>query len=468
MDALSLAGLNYLILPIIMLEVGLIVYVLAQDGRATANRVFAAYLVAVTLADASSLIRGTTVNESVATLMTLPLAPLISLSALFLLWLTLALFLPQRFAQPAVRWLIAAPYLVALLCSILDLALGWDLWYAGFDRTAQGTLRLQMRSEFNPLLASLIVAQLVPLVMTATIAVRHPDRRLPAATLFGGILLTTLISAAPQTRGAPVMYNLAPLPTYLALAWITLRYQLFRPTPVALQTALDALPEAIVFLDSQDSICYANQSARRLLDQPALAGGEAFDAALGRVALQAAGQSGRYARPGPPALILEATAAAIPGQRRGLRILTLRDITAAEQQAAVLREQNEEQRRLLELVDVLETPAVTLADNVLFAPIVGYLDHRRAEAFTERLLHEAHRDRIQLVILDITGVPMVDAAVANSLLGTARALRLLGCKVAISGISAATASALVEQDIALAGIRTVRSPHEAMDGRWTS
>lgn len=128
----------------------------------------------------------------------------------------------------------------------------------------------------------------------------------------------------------------------------------------------------------------------------------------------------------------------------------------------VQQAQIEEQRRLLDLVATLETPAVTLADGVLFAPIVGHLDSRRSLAIMGRLLEAAHGGRARHVIIDIAGVATVDSTVAKSLIDMAQALKLLGCHVTLSGISSHVALTLTHQGITLGDIATVRSPQEAL------
>jgi anti-anti-sigma regulatory factor len=144
-------------------------------------------------------------------------------------------------------------------------------------------------------------------------------------------------------------------------------------------------------------------------------------------------------------------------------------LAAAERQAQALAAANaqqetqlDQQRRLLELVATLETPASPLAEGVLFAPIVGHLDERRAMALTSRLLEQASAQRAQLVILDIAGVTTMDTAVARGLLNTAKALRLLGCAVTLSGISAEVALTLVSLGIGMENVETARSPREAL------
>lgn len=127
-----------------------------------------------------------------------------------------------------------------------------------------------------------------------------------------------------------------------------------------------------------------------------------------------------------------------------------------------LEAQNAEQKRLLELVSTLETPAIPLLDGLLFAPIVGTLDSRRAQDLTTRLLEEVHTHRIRKVILDITGVLMIDTQVAHALIQTAQALRLLGCEIAITGISAEVATTITHLGIRLDGVQSAHSLQEVL------
>jgi rsbT co-antagonist protein RsbR len=141
----------------------------------------------------------------------------------------------------------------------------------------------------------------------------------------------------------------------------------------------------------------------------------------------------------------------------------------AEAQALELAEANElmneqldQQSKLLDLVNTLETPVVPLAAGMLLAPIVGHVDTRRAQALTTRLLQEASAQRAKLVVLDIAGVSVMDTSVAKALVHTVHALRLLGCEVALSGISASVAMSLIHLGVNLDEVRTVRSPQEAL------
>ncbi|MFL5805204.1 MAG: STAS domain-containing protein [Roseiflexaceae bacterium] len=121
-----------------------------------------------------------------------------------------------------------------------------------------------------------------------------------------------------------------------------------------------------------------------------------------------------------------------------------------------------EQDKLLELVSTLEVPVIDLSDGILLAPIVGHIDSRRATVLTARLLNDADQHRARLVIIDITGVPLMDTMVAQLLVETTAALRLLGCKIALCGISAQVATTLTTLGISLSDVTTVRGPQEAI------
>jgi rsbT co-antagonist protein RsbR len=118
-----------------------------------------------------------------------------------------------------------------------------------------------------------------------------------------------------------------------------------------------------------------------------------------------------------------------------------------EAQGAVL----EEQRRMLA---ELQTPVIQVWEGVLALPIVGSLDTARAQEMTEALLERIVQTGSEIVLLDITGVPVVDTSVAKHLLETVAAARLLGAEVLVVGLSTRTALTLVHLGIDLAGVTT--------------
>lgn len=134
-----------------------------------------------------------------------------------------------------------------------------------------------------------------------------------------------------------------------------------------------------------------------------------------------------------------------------------------QEQTQELRAQNQRQQRLLDLIAQLETPAILLAEGVLLAPVVGPIDDQRAQSFVGRLLEAASLQRARLVIIDIAGASNVDSRAAALLGQAVQALRLIGCQVAISGISAELAHTLVTVGVAFDGVLTVRTPREAIE-----
>ena len=102
----------------------------------------------------------------------------------------------------------------------------------------------------------------------------------------------------------------------------------------------------------------------------------------------------------------------------------------------------------------LETPVIQVWPGVLALPLVGTIDTMRAQEMNEALLERIVATGSEIVLLDITGVPVVDTAVARHLLETVTAARLLGAEVMIVGLSARTAMTLVHLGLDLGGITT--------------
>jgi PAS domain S-box-containing protein len=103
----------------------------------------------------------------------------------------------------------------------------------------------------------------------------------------------------------------------------------------------------------------------------------------------------------------------------------------------------------------LSTPLIPLAEGILAMPIVGTIDSVRANEILETLLQGINQRGAHTAILDITGVHLVDTHVANALVGAARAARLLGARVVLTGISPAVAKTLVQLETSLDGIVTM-------------
>lgn len=128
-----------------------------------------------------------------------------------------------------------------------------------------------------------------------------------------------------------------------------------------------------------------------------------------------------------------------------------------DQQSANLRELRylrEQQLRLESVVAELAVPVVPLLDGVLVLPLVGTIDTRRAQQIMVNLLMGIAEQQADIAIIDITGVPLVDTAVANYLIQTIRAANLIGARVVLTGIGANVARTLVALSIDFSNIIT--------------
>lgn len=112
-------------------------------------------------------------------------------------------------------------------------------------------------------------------------------------------------------------------------------------------------------------------------------------------------------------------------------------------------------RQQQEAIRELSTPVMQVRDGLLILPIIGVLDTQRARQLTLDLLATIRARRAKVVVMDITGVPMVDAAVANHLVQTVEAARLIGATTVITGLSAQVAQALVALGVDVGALNTV-------------
>jgi rsbT co-antagonist protein RsbR len=110
----------------------------------------------------------------------------------------------------------------------------------------------------------------------------------------------------------------------------------------------------------------------------------------------------------------------------------------------------------------LSTPVVRVWDRVVAAPLVGTLDSARAQVVMESLLQAIADDGALVAILDITGVPTVDTLVAQHLLKTVAATRLMGADCIVSGIAPQTAQTMVQLGIDLSEVTTRASLADAL------
>lgn len=155
-------------------------------------------------------------------------------------------------------------------------------------------------------------------------------------------------------------------------------------------------------------------------------------------------------------------------------VAVFRDITERkrleESLAAGNRElarQMDENRELIDrlrmAVDELSTPVLELWDDVLALPVVGVVDTVRSVRMMDKVLSEVVSRRCRFVIIDITGVDVIDTSTADRFMKLARAIELLGAECVVSGVQPAVAQTLTDLGVSFRGLVTQRNLKRALD-----
>jgi rsbT co-antagonist protein RsbR len=130
------------------------------------------------------------------------------------------------------------------------------------------------------------------------------------------------------------------------------------------------------------------------------------------------------------------------------RIANTVAVSFVDERERVIRQQQDSIREL-------STPVLPVRERLLILPIIGVLDRERARQLTEQLLNGIRTHRARVVVIDITGVPEVDETVANHLVQTVDASRLMGANVIITGLSPVIAQTLVTIGVDLSKMDTI-------------
>jgi PAS domain S-box-containing protein len=264
-----------------------------------------------------------------------------------------------------------------------------------------------------------------------------------------------------------------------------------------LDTFMENVPDSIYFKDRESRFTRINKALARHIevDDPAEAVGKSdYDFFPEEQAQPKYGQEQEIIRTGQPILDLEepdgvghwALTTKMPLRDENGEIVGTfgisRDITAmkeaqsalekayaeverqvAERTAELKREQEESARLQQEVIEAqqraiqeLSTPIIPVLEGVIIMPLIGSIDTLRAGDVTRSLLAGIREHHAKVVILDITGVPIVDSGVAAYLNKTIRAARLKGARTIITGISEAVAETIVDLGIDWSGIETLR------------
>jgi rsbT co-antagonist protein RsbR len=162
------------------------------------------------------------------------------------------------------------------------------------------------------------------------------------------------------------------------------------------------------------------------------------------------------------------TMAATIQQQQG-SLVRLDIVEAARAEAEAARTQLASQLATIEeqraVIRELSIPVIPIDDRTMILPLVGALDSTRLQQIQMRALHAMEHSTTRYLVLDITGVPVIDSQVAQGLLQVVQATRLLGAKVLLVGIRPEVAQAIVGLGLSLPGLRTYNDLQSALSRR---
>jgi methyl-accepting chemotaxis protein len=132
---------------------------------------------------------------------------------------------------------------------------------------------------------------------------------------------------------------------------------------------------------------------------------------------------------------------------------------------AVALEQAQESEQIRDEMDrtlqEMSTPVTQIWDGILLLPLVGVVDSTRTDDVMRKTLNRITEHESKIFILDISGVPMVDTAVANQLVKITKATRFMGCETIVSGLSASIAHTMVDLGVDVGEVRTTATLRDA-------
>lgn len=419
-----------------------------------------------------------------------------------LLALFAALFAPELWDDDGDRvapiWWMLIPYIAIGLTLTLDIVAG-----AGMIVGPIAYLPEQDLYRFPPqppgstiVLGLALVGVGVHLVILGRAFMRSARSRfliiLMALALLAGAGLGTAARTIPQLGQVSGIIESSLLS--LIFAYAILRQRMFEPERVALDRALAVMSDAVVVFDAKQHVIYANPQAQALGFATGLPADDAFvrigapreDSA--RFADHRASQETETLRRtlaiGSPTQLLETEQTLFSnadGELQGA-LLLLRDITELERRTALLeqerkrleavaarlREERAQRNELEAAVRTLAMPLIPILDGVLVMPLVGDFDAARIAQFSDTLLHGIENAQARHVLLDLTGLDMLDETLASGLLRTVNAAGLLGARCTLVGIRPELAETLVALALPLDHFATAATLQAALRPHLTA
>lgn len=486
-----------LTIGLIVAQISLATFVASRAWSNRSSRLFVLFSAAIVLVLVCTILRDQSASPEAA----YPWLGLLQLGVgaylLLLMLLLSSLFMPEWWEgrTPPVVW-ISLPYLLGIAILALDIFGPLQLVIDG--ARLDTIYRFSYVSPGDAIMRSYSLAGQVVFFSILGVALTRPryrEQRLAIVLLLLALCVSISLAIVSGTLTVLVRFVVLSqtLPIVAALAYAIVGTQLFLPTRIALDMALRSLRDSVVVFDAQGKVVFINPEADRLGlrvgERPSGPLAEMVDGLAGPPASAGVGAV-QLARPTPlggegatrslrfGGRTLELSAAAVQdgrGRRRGSLLLG-RDVTELAQRtaelereqerlAAALRRVEEERRERAQLADTvraLTLPLIPVLPGVIVIPLIGDFTAERIDDFIGLLLRGVERDRADTVLLDITGIVLLDTAGAQGLLSAVRAAGLLGARCVLVGVRPEVAQSLVSLGIALDEVRTVQTLEQAV------
>jgi anti-anti-sigma regulatory factor/PAS domain-containing protein len=468
---------------VLIVETALATFVASRAWQLRPSRIYIYLAASVMLVVVAAMLRDVATMPEAAYPAMAALIVGVSCYLLLLLLLISALFTPEWWeGQRPIVW-IAAPYVLVTAFIAGDVFGRLGLVVTG--ATFADIYRLTYAQPAGGILLALSLAgQIVCLVILAFAYFNPRQRqfRLVIALLIGAIVASLVVSslAGRFTVIARLVTLVQTVPVLAVFAYAILGTRLFMPTRTALNLALRSLREAVAVVNETGVISYSNPSATALgivegAPLPERIGTIAGAGALvQRLMNEHGGDLGL--RSGDQHLELTATPVR---DKRGAQLGTLllaRDVSEiAERNRQIERERSQlaatvdqlersQQQResLAATVRSLSLPLIPVLPGVLILPLVGDFDGARINEFIGVLLEGIERQQASTVLIDITGLPLLDTAGAQGLLTGVRAAALLGARCVLVGVRPEVAQSIVSLGLALDELITAPTLEQAV------
>jgi PAS domain S-box-containing protein len=479
----------------IVLQIGLGSYILFQGPRSWVNRFLAGGMLVFSAVSFIGLLRLSATEQMVAAHLA------VSSTIAVLIWSTMfiglsivAMFYPLQTERRSF-WVFSLPMGVSILVTIGVLVLYGNLpdkravitLIPGteiFSTSDQTFLPRRWGLAYGMVWIGISVALLVNVILRR----KGPEREsaVVLSVCIAGFsvlgLAGTRISSGSLRVSLPTL-SIAVLS--IAFGYVVLRYRLFSAEELVTELVLGNLRDGMVVLRADLVVLSCNQRAADLLgisrrsvpDQhiDAVLSGSLFPETAWRnlgFAVQqglTATDEARYTVEGSERVVVNEVTPIYDALRRVQGyVWMIRDVTELRHSQQETQARNRElqdalneleittevQGRLLETVRTLAAPAVPVMEGIIVMPLSGQIDSERAQRVMNNLLLGIGDYEAKIAIMDVTGVPVVDTAVAQYLVQAARAATLMGCRTFLVGIRPEIAQVIVELGIDMGGLAT--------------